>query len=276
MRCAYYLSEEFLRRIVSIEKERGFLSIPSQGVGLLPEDKARIRVRLSGSIQDLTYNPFDRRIYGLTSWFRANRIESGDELLFRKISEGLFELDRAGAVKEPLEELRVGGLSSQAKGAIVEDRIKELIMLHQQGLLNVYKPDVDVEGIDLVVVKNGFFHPIFIQVKSNFTLNKDKQVRLSVKVKGFKSHPNFWIVGAYYDRERSDLDENILFIPSKVLDGMKPVGKKRPIYRIQTKLVKNRSNDKWAQFLLNKNQLADRLISRFEEIHIEEKEILES
>jgi hypothetical protein len=125
-------------------------------------------------------------------------------------------------------------------------------------------------------VKNGFFHPIFIQVKSNFTLNKDKQVRLSIKAKGFKSHPNFWIVGAYFDRERSDLDDNILFVPSGVLNGIKPVGKKRPIYRIQTKLEQNQGNDKWTQYLIKKNQLAARLISRFEEIHKEEKEISES
>jgi hypothetical protein len=262
--------EEFLRNIVPIEKERGFLSIPSQGVGLLPEDKGKIKVKLTGSVQELTYNPHDRRIYGLTSWLRESRIEPGDELLFRKVSEDLFELGRADSFKEPLEELRGGGLSSQAKGAIVEDRIKELIMLHQQGLLNVYKPDVDIEGIDLIVVKNGFFHPAFIQVKSRFTLGKGKQLILSIKKKGFNVHRNFWIVGAFYDLQRNDLGEYVLFIPSdRVIKDAPIAGTDRRTYRIVTSLEKT-SKGKWKDCLIKKNELADRLISEFERIQSEE------
>lgn len=267
--------DEFLRKVRDIELKRHFLDVPSKGIDFLPEEKGKIKVRMGGSIQELTYNPKDRRLYKLTSWFREKNIQPGDEILFSKISEDLFELDRADAFLESVNVIP-DGLSSQAKGAIVEDRIKELIMIHQEGLLNVYKPDIDVEGIDLIVVKNGFFHPIFIQVKSNFTLNKDKQVRLSIKAKGFKSHPNFWIVGAYYDRDRSDLDENILVVPSEVFNELKPVGKKRPIYRIQAKLDQDQSNDKWKRYLVNKNQLADRLISRFYEIHKKEIEFSES
>jgi len=38
--------------------------------------------------------------------------------------------------------------------------------------LSVYKPVTDSEGIDLIVVKNGVFQPVFLQVKARFNLQK--------------------------------------------------------------------------------------------------------
>ena len=81
-----------------------------------------------------------------------------------------------------------------SKGNIVEDRIKELIILYGQGLLNVYKPVVDNRGIDLIVIREGVFMPIFLQVKSRFNAAEKETLLIDVNDKTFNPHHSFYIV----------------------------------------------------------------------------------
>ena len=51
------------------------------------------------------------------------------------------------------------------KGNIGEDEAKEIILKYSQGLLNVYKPVIDDRGIDLIVLKEKLYTPVYLQVK---------------------------------------------------------------------------------------------------------------
>jgi hypothetical protein len=163
--------------------------------------------------------------------------------------------------------LDLSGLSSQAKGDIVEDRIKELVLLHGQGLLNVYKPVSDTEGIDLIIVRNGQFHPIFIQVKGRYGLHQGRSLILRVKKKTFTPHANYYVVGAFFDPKTLELADDIVLIPSKnMVEEAGTVKSNGEWYNIVASL-KDNSKDKWSHYKIKKEELATKLIEKFEEMH---------
>ena len=117
--------------------------------------------------------------------------------------------------KENENFIDISGLSSQSKGNIGEDRVKEIILLYSQGLLNVYKHVIDDRGIDLIVLKEKIYNPIYIQVKSRFNVHKRNRLILTINGNTFKPHHSFYVIGLSFNQEKMEMDENILFIPSK-------------------------------------------------------------
>jgi len=239
----------------------------------MPSEKARIKVSLNGKISELSYNPEYRRIFGLTKFYKENGIKEKTEVTLSKKTDGTYELKplivASKSAEEEMEEdipdLR--HLSSQAKGNIIEDRIKEILLLHGEGLLSIYKPVSDTEGIDLIVVKSGQFHPIFLQIKGRFTLHKESQLILSIKVKTFNPHQNYYVVGAYYNRKTLEIDDNILLIPSEKIaeNAVRVKSGNGEQYRVVTSL-KNESKGKWTKYLIKKADLSDELLKQFLEI----------
>lgn len=271
------MKNKFARKLIEVEIKLGFLSIPSHGIKFMPNKKTTIIVILDGKKRSLSYNPKHRRIFGLTKWYRKHNAKPKDEVTLVKHSENKYELyfkSRDIVTEKQKEEeaeelIDLSGLSSKAKGDIVEDRIKELLLLHGQGLLNIYKPVIDIEGVDLIVVKSGQFHPIFLQIKGRYNLHKDRSLILSVRVKTFNPHLNYYVIGVFFDPKTLEINENILLIPSKdlVKNAITVKSKKRgEWYRIVSGLTENYAG-KWAKYLINKNELATRLIEKFEEIN---------
>ena len=125
----------------------------------------------------------------------------------------------------------------------------------------------DTEGIDLIVVRNGRFHPIFLQVKGRYTLHQGRSLILSVKVKTFTPHANYYVIGAYFDPTTLEVDSNLLFIPSKELvkNAVKASSKNGEWYRVVSS-IGDKSSGKWTEYLIKKEDLATRLIEKFEEM----------
>jgi hypothetical protein len=266
------MRNKFIRQLIKIEIKLGFLSIPSYGVELMPGKNIKIDVIIDGKKRNLSYNSKYRRIFGLTGWYKKNKALQGDEITLSKKSNNKYELSfkkkSEGTEKESEKLLDLSGLSTQAKGDIVEDRIKELLLLHGQGLLSVYRPVTDTEGIDFIIVRSGQFHPIFLQVKGRYNLHKNRSLILSVKTKTFTSHDNFFVIGAFFNPKTLEIDEKILLIPSKNLEeiAIKVNSKKGEWYRIVSSIHDNYSG-KWSKYLIKKDELATKLIERFEEIN---------
>jgi len=271
------MTTKFERRLINVEIELGFLRIGSNFVSLFPREKARLEVFLDDNIKptELTFNNKTRRIYGLTAWFRKHDAKPNDKVEIEKLADKSFRFSfkKHSEAEEPVlsteeakEILDLSGLSSAAKGDLVEDRIKELILLYGQGLLAVYKPASDTEGIDLVIVKNGVFQPLFLQVKGRYTLNNSSIIS-DVRLKTFNPHHTYYVVVAYFDPLKLEVSENILLIPTeKVVELANIVnarGDKR--HRIVARL-NERSKGKWAPYLCRKNLLATKLLEKFEEI----------
>lgn len=264
------MKNNIIRKLINVEIKLGFLHIPSGGIDLMPDSNIKLSVLLDDQIRELKYNATHKRIFGLTKWYRKHKLDIGDTVTLTK-SQNKYELShKKKGAETPIEEKKllidISGLSSQAKGDIVEDRIKELIVLHGQGLLSVYKPVTDTHGVDLIVTKTGMFQPIFLQVKSRFNLQKTGYFLMDIRKKTFTPHHSYFVVGAYFNPENLEIHEHILLIPSSQVikaNVVKPPNGDR--YRITNHLTPQ-SKGKWAKYLIKKSELADKLLEKFEEI----------
>lgn len=265
---------KYQRKIIGVEKKLGFLYIPAQGQEFMPSKTEKVSVLLEDENKpiELSYNSDHKRIFGLTSWYNQHKIEAGT-LLNVELTKQQIKLSVAKKEAPLIDEddenegIDLSGLSSSAKGNIVEDRIKELVLLYSQGLLNVYKPVVDNRGIDLVVMKNGFFFPIFIQVKSRFNAVKNGSILIDVGENTFSVHNSFYIVGAAFNPLTLELEDRILLIPSKDYDThsttitVKGRNKKR-----FTASLKENTKAQGAKYFIKKVELVEKLMGKFEEM----------
>lgn len=267
-------SIKYQRKIIGVEKKLGFLYIPAQAQELMPSQSEKVSVLLEGDKKatELSYNADHKRVFGLTTWYNKHKIEAGT-ILNVELSKELIKLSVAKQETplldddEESDEIDLSGLSSGAKGNIVEDRIKELVLLYGQGLLNVYKPVVDNRGIDLVVMKNGFFYPIFIQVKSRFNAVKNGSILIDVGENTFSVHNSFYVIGAAFNASTLELEDRILFIPSKDYEAssttitVKGRSKKRFIASLKVN-----TKAQGAKFFIHKSELVEKLMEKFEEM----------
>jgi len=274
------MTKGFSRKLIEVEIRLGFLNIPSRGTELMPEEKTKVDIFLDDSdrAQSLSYNPDYKRIFGLTAWYKKHKAKPKDEISLILIKESpptyrlKFEkaepvVDQRAREKEAKELIDLSGLSSTSKGDIVEDRVKELILLYGQGLLNVYKPVSDTEGIDLIIVKSGIFQPIFIQVKSRFNLQKNRAIIADISLKTFNPHHSYYVVIAYFNPANLEINDYILLIPTnEVRENAVIVNTKYgQRYRVATQLNPE-SKSKWAKYIIRKSELANKLLEKFEEI----------
>ena len=110
------------------------------------------------------------------------------------------------------------------------------------------------------------FQPIFLQIKGRFNVEKTGYFLMDINKKTFTAHHSCFVIGAYFNPQKLEIDENILLIPSgEVEKGMivkSPIGER---YRVINHLSTN-SKGKWASFLIKKNDLANKLLEKFEEM----------
>jgi len=265
---------KYQRKIIGVEKKLGFLYIPAQGQEFMPSHSKKVRVLLGGGLKaaELSYNAVHKRIFGLTKWYNKNKVSAGTIVDVELTKEQIKLSIAKGAVpivenEDETDMVDLSGLSSGAKGNIVEDRIKELILLYGQGLLNVYKPVVDNRGIDLVVMKNGFFYPIFIQVKSRFNAVKKGSILIDVGENTFSVHNSFYIIGSAFNPATLEMEERILLIPSKDYEANSTTisvnGKNKRRFTVS---LKTGTTAKGAKYFIKKSQLVEKLMEKFEEM----------
>ncbi len=264
------MKNKIVRKLIEVEIRLGFLHIPASGIELMPETNSKIRVSIDNKAHELTYNATHKRIFGLTKWYKGHNVKIGDTVSLEKV-DGKYRLTfEKTLIDTPLKEAEslvdISGLSSQAKGNIVEERIRELIILQGQGLLSVYRPVTDTQGIDLIVTKAGVFQPIFLQIKGRFNVEKQGLFIMRVNKKTFTPHHSYFVIGAYFDPKRLEIDEHILLIPSDDVAKASVVKTKIGDRYNVTAILDPSSQGRWAKFLIKKSDLANKLIEKFEEI----------
>jgi hypothetical protein len=267
---------KYHRTLIAKEIELGFLYINAETRKYFPKKTEHIRIALDDSkkYQEYQYNATYTRIFGLSKWYRKHGFQAKSQLEFLFEEEGirLRSVDQGtGKTTEySADELEhivdLSGLSTMAKGDIVEDRIKEIILLYGQGELSVYKPVSDNEGIDLIVVKNGIFQPLFLQVKGRFKL-RGKNILCDVRLKTFKPHHSYFVVAAYFDPTTLDIHDRILFAPSKVVEreGILVNKGKDERRRIVTNII-NPQKDKWVKYSMTKQDFVNEIFKKFSEM----------
>ena len=276
---------QFEKKLIAIEIELGFLRVPKEGVGFMAPESSEVLLTFDDkpAIKS-TWNKKHQRIFGLTNFYKEKNAKPGDKVIVEFVSSrsGKTEFYKLYLVRTKPEDIKkeeitekeaeeiidLSGLSSQAKGDIVEDRIKELVLLYGQGLLNVYKPTNDTEGIDLIVVKNGVYQPLFLQIKSNYKLHVGRN--LLVKVGDRTLHPQhtLFVVGAYFNPKELEINDKLAFIPSEIVqkEGQKvKLSGTNTGHRVTVSL-KDGSTAKFTEYLVKKTDFVNKLLEKFKEI----------
>jgi hypothetical protein len=265
------MKNKVVRRLIEVEIKLGFLHIPASGIEMMPAENQQLPVTMPDGSASLRYNAQYKRLFGLTKWYKKQGVKVGDEVLIEKDGSNYsIKFPPKKQHSEPESEaetlIDLSGLSSQAKGDIVENRVKELIVLQGQGLLSVYRPVTDTHGIDLIVTKTGLFQPIFLQVKSRYNVQKHGYFLMDISKKTFDPHHSYYVLGAYFNPEKLEIDDLLLLVPSEEIAKLKPFETKiGPRYRV-TNSLKVESQGKWAKYLIKKTDLASKLIEKFEEM----------
>ena len=261
----------YQRKLIAVEKKLGFLYVPAKARELLPNKNTEINVMLPGEEKSSikTFNADHNRIFGLTPLYKKYKLKTGDmvsvEISEDLISINLQQLEKIEDSEEKEEEnfIDVSGLSSQSKGNIGEDRVKEVILLYSQGLLNVYKPVIDDRGIDLIVLKEKIYNPIYIQVKTRFNVHKRNRLILTINGSTFKPHHSYYIVGLSFNQEKMEMADQILFIPSREIpelasrlsDGN---------WRVTVSLTNGKTTGKYKKYFVTKEELVNKLLERID------------
>ncbi len=279
------IKQPFERKLIEKEIELGFLYIPSKARAAFPNENSKVEVFLGESEESglYSYNSTHYRLFGLTSWYVSNNANPKDTVEIEVIDFGRFRLKYSETALEDFEPevayddeeveeiVDLSSLPSSTKGDIVEDRIKDTLLLYGQGLLSVYRPVVDTRGIDLIVVKQGIFQPIFLQVKSRFTLHGTGEGSFvcDIREKTFTAHHSFYIVGAYFDPKELELWDSILFIPTQVVPHLstRVRSKGETRYRVTT-VLSDKTKSKWAPYIIQKKELAGAVLRKFKEMEV--------
>lgn len=266
---------KYQRQTIGVEKKLGFLYVPAQGQEYMPTKNGEFPILLEGDKKPikLRYNADHKIIFGLASWYNKFNVKTGT-ILNIELSNSLMKLSVASMSEQPDDEIEeseklidISGLSSGTKGNIVEDRIKELILLYGQGLLNVYKPVVDNRGIDLIVMRNGVFMPIFLQVKSRFNAVQNGSLLIDVGDNTFTIHHSFYIVGVAFNPVTLEVEDKLLLVPSKdYSESSNIMTSKGRTFRRMTVSMKDNTKAAGAKYFIRKSELVEKLMEKFEEM----------
>lgn len=264
-------SMRYQRKLIGVEKKLGFLYVPAGVRSMLPNENAEVNILFPGEkkAKVKSYNSDHNRIFGFTPFYKKYNLSAGD-MISVEVSENLIIISLEEKIKiEDSEEkeddnfIDVSGLSSQSKGNIGEDRVKEIILLYSQGLLNVYKPVIDDRGIDLIVLKEKIYNPIYIQVKTRFNVHKRNRLLLTINGNTFKPHHSYYVIGLSFNQEKMEMDENILFIPSKEIPELASQLNDGN-WRVTVSLKNGKTTSKYKKYFVTKEELVNKLLERID------------
>jgi hypothetical protein len=263
----------YQRKLIGKEVELGFLYIPAEARKALPNDNAQLNVLLPNASKTSkhTYNSDYNRIFGLTAFYKEHSLVPNSiievEVSKEQIKITLNDINVVAENEEDEEEnfIDTSGLSSQMKGNIGEDWAKEIILLYSSGLLNVYKPVIDDRGIDLIVLKEKLYTPIYLQIKTRFNVHKRNRLILTINGNTFKEHHSYYIVAFIFDQSKMKMSDKILLIPSQeiaTLGSQLTNGD----WRITVSMAGGKTTGRYKDYFVSKEEFVNKLLERIETI----------
>lgn len=150
-------------------------------------------------------------------------------------------------------------LNTKQKGDIAEARVAELITLYGNEGLSCYRPISDDEGIDIIVKKRGELDVVYVQVKSTYGY-KDRSFVSTVKEKTIVNKERMLILFVYFDLSEGDLFEHVFCIPAPDFLRLTHNEKKQTGHRVFTVELNNPDKSKYAEFMIEKRELANKIL----------------
>jgi|TARA_R100000479_G_scaffold51000_2_gene23953 hypothetical protein len=263
----------YQRKLIGKEVELGFLYVPAEARSALPNDNAELNVLLPNTTETSrhTYNSDYNRIFGLTAFYRQHNLQS-DSIIEVEVSQEqvTIKLNNINEVLENEEDedenfIDTSGLSAQMKGNIGEDWAKEIILLYSRGLLNVYKPVIDDRGIDLIVLKEKLYTPIYLQIKTRFNVHKNSRLDIRIKGTTFKAHHSYYIVAFIYDQTKMKMSDKILLIPSQEIPSL-GAQLADGSWSITVSMAGGKTTGRYKDYFVTKEEFVNTLLERIETI----------
>jgi len=156
-------------------------------------------------------------------------------------------------------------VSSKQKGDIAEARIAELIILYGDTTLSCYKPISDDEGIDLIVKEKGSLKTMYIQIKSRFGDNPDSIFTATTKASGVVDNYSMATIFCFFDTEEGDLWDYLWFVPAPdFIKKANPLMSGKMFGFVAGR--QRKESNKWDNYLIDKRDLANAIISQMKRI----------
>jgi len=150
-------------------------------------------------------------------------------------------------------------ISSRQKGDIAEARIAELVTLFGSSVgLSCYRPISDDEGIDLIVKQRSALKVLYLQIKSRWQ-DKSGSLIIDIKERSITDSYLMGVVVCMFDVSIGDLWEYVWYIPAP--DFVSHATKTGNGYRMVAS-KKGSGDTRWDPFLIDKRDLADKLIEQ--------------
>lgn len=156
-------------------------------------------------------------------------------------------------------------LSTKQKGDLAEARVAELITLYGDEGLSCYHPMSDDEGIDIIVKRRGKLDVVYVQVKSTYGY-RDKGFVSSVKESSIVSKERMLIIFVYFDLSEGDLFDQVFCIPAPDFLRLTHNENKKPGRRVFTVSLNHPDRSKYAEFMIEKRELANRILGIMEKL----------
>lgn len=198
--------------------------------------------------------------------------KKGSKSLFKKTGPSTFAINEEIKVvaKDELteehekKEYKVSEtLMSVQKGNIVEARVSELILLYGTNL-SCYRPISDDEGIDLIVKEKASLKSVYIQIKSNFSDDFSRPFVATVKQRSVIDSYSMAFVFCLFDTAKGDVHDYVWFVPAPDFIRMAHKDKNDLLGFVSGKRKKD--SNKWDAFMIDKRDLAGRVIEQLKRI----------
>lgn len=151
------------------------------------------------------------------------------------------------------------GLKANQKGVLAEARVAELITLYGDEGLSCYRPMSDDEGIDIIVKRRGKLESVYIQVKSSWGYG-DRGFVSTIREDFIENKARMLLVFVYFDLSEGDLYDHVFCIPAPEFLKLTENENKKPGHRVFTVGLSRPDKSKYAEFMIEKRELANRII----------------
>lgn len=208
---------------------------------------------------------------GSTPWATMNAQisvdiqKNGDSSLFYRSQPGFYGLKDTAIQNNGITQSQnfnhsiTTDLNTKQKGDIAEARVAELITLYGDEGLSCYRPLSDDEGIDIIVKKRGDAEVAYVQVKSTFG-DTSRGFVSTVKEKTIINKRRMLMVFVYFDLTEGDIHEHVFCIPAPEFLKLTKNEDKKTGHRVFTVGLNNPDKSKYAEFLIEKRELANKIL----------------
>lgn len=159
-------AQKLIQKVTPINVKLGFLSIRKDIIPFFPKKNTKIEVLFDDSRYGIelnygVYSPTDRRIHGLTGWFKQHSITPGTEInievikLNKKYRFRIGKISKSKEAKKYRLTYRKGREVSQV-GEVIDFRGLTFAPINEQGVVFLFSKVNDEIGIKIEEIKDYF------------------------------------------------------------------------------------------------------------------------